>query len=166
LGLSTNSRSDTRQFSVLAVALLWAILLLSLAPGAKGEAAPRPNVDEDPGGAPYVAGELLVLYEPGTSENTEQAVVRGSGGKPRRIFRERSVSSRFPVYDARSRRRPGLAPWRGSSETSGTNHASRPPTTTLSAGLPGYRTTRSSAASGDSTRPAFLAHGTMRRAGT
>lgn len=51
---------------------------LSLAPGAKGEAAPRPNVDEDPGGAPYVAGELLVLYEPG---NTEQAVVRESGGR-------------------------------------------------------------------------------------
>jgi len=74
---SANSRPDARQACVLAVALLWAILLLSLAPGAKGEAA-QSKVDEDPAGAPYVAGELLVAYEPGTSEN---AVVRGSGGR-------------------------------------------------------------------------------------
>jgi hypothetical protein len=76
LGSSACSRFDTRQFSVLAVALLWAILLLSLAPGAKGEAAAQPMVAEDPSGAPYVAGELLVAYEPGTSAQTEQAVVR------------------------------------------------------------------------------------------
>ena len=69
MGFSTNSRSDARQVFVLAVALLWAILLLSLAPGAKGEATAHPNVGKDPSGAPYVAGELLVLYEPGTSEN-------------------------------------------------------------------------------------------------
>ena len=81
MGLSANSRSDIRQFSVLAVALLWAILLLSLTPGARGEAAAQPKVDEDPSGAPYVAGELLVAYEPGTSAQTEQAVVRGSGGQ-------------------------------------------------------------------------------------
>jgi thermitase len=81
LGLSTNSRSDTRQFSVLAVALLWAILLLSLAPGAKGEAAAQPKVDEDPMDAPYVAGELLVAYEPGTPEDAEKSVVRASGGR-------------------------------------------------------------------------------------
>jgi thermitase len=56
-------------------------LLLSLAPGAKGEAAAQPKVDEDPSGAPYVAGELLVAYEPGTSAQTEQAVVRGSEGQ-------------------------------------------------------------------------------------
>jgi thermitase len=81
LGLSTNSRSYTRQFSVLAIALLWAILLLSLAPGAKGEAAAQPKVDEDPSGAHYVAGELLVAYEPRTSQDAEQAVVRASGGR-------------------------------------------------------------------------------------
>ena len=81
MGLSANSRSDVRQFSVLAVALLWATLLLSLMPGARGEAAAQPKVDEDPSGAPYVAGELLVAYEPGTSAQTEQAVVRGSGGR-------------------------------------------------------------------------------------
>ena len=76
---SANSRPDARQACVLAVALLWAILLLSLAPGAKGEAA-QSKVDEDPAGAPYVAGELLVAYEPGTKESAEHAVVRGSGG--------------------------------------------------------------------------------------
>jgi hypothetical protein len=45
---------------MLAVALLWAILLLSLASGAKGEAVAQSKMDEDPSGAPYVAGELLV----------------------------------------------------------------------------------------------------------
>lgn len=81
MDLSACSRSDKRQFSVLAVALLWAILLLSLAPGARGEAAAQPKVDENPSGAAYVAGELLVLYEPGTSGHAEQAIVRGSGGQ-------------------------------------------------------------------------------------
>jgi thermitase len=81
MGFFANTRSDARQVCVLAVALLWAILLLSLAPGAKGEAAAQPKVDEDPSGAPYVAGELLVAYEPGTSAQTEQALVRGSGGR-------------------------------------------------------------------------------------
>jgi thermitase len=81
LGLSANSRFDTRQFSVLAVAMVWAVvLLLAPAPVAQGEAAAQPKVDEDPSGAPYVAGELLVAYEPGTSQDAEQAVVRGSGG--------------------------------------------------------------------------------------
>jgi len=81
LRFPTNSRIATRQISVLAVALLGAILLLSFAPGAKGEAAAQPKVDEDPSGAPYVAGELLVAYERGTSENAERAVVHASGGR-------------------------------------------------------------------------------------
>jgi thermitase len=81
MGLFASTRFDARQVSVLAVALLWAILLLSLAPGAKGEAAAQPKVDEDPSGAPYVARELIVAYEPGTSENAEQSVVRASGGR-------------------------------------------------------------------------------------
>jgi thermitase len=61
--------------------LLWAVLLLILAPGSKGEPATRPGVDNDPEGAPYVAGELLVAYEPGTSEEAEETVVRQSGGQ-------------------------------------------------------------------------------------
>ncbi len=64
-----------------AAALLWAVLLLVLAPGSKGEPATQPGVDNDPEGAPYVAGELLVAYEPGTSEEAEETVVRQSGAR-------------------------------------------------------------------------------------
>ena len=64
-----------------AAALLWAILLLILAPGSKGEAATQPGVDNDPEGAPYVAGELLVAYASGTSEEAEETVVRQSGAR-------------------------------------------------------------------------------------
>ncbi len=70
-----------RQWSVFAAALLWAVLLLILAPGSRGEPAAQPKVDDDPEGAPYVAGELLVAYEPGTSEEAEDAVVRQSGAR-------------------------------------------------------------------------------------
>jgi thermitase len=64
-----------------AAALLWAVLLLILAPGSKGEPAARPGVDNDPEGAPYVAGELLVAYEPGTSEEAEETLLRRSGAR-------------------------------------------------------------------------------------
>jgi thermitase len=70
-----------RQAFVLVAAMLWAALLLALAPGVSGESATRPEVDEDPTGAPYVAGELLVAYEPGTSEKAEEAVVREAGAR-------------------------------------------------------------------------------------
>jgi thermitase len=66
---------------VFAAALVWAVFLLALATGARGESAVHPGVDDDPAGAPYVAGELLVAYEPGTSEETEAAVVRHSGAR-------------------------------------------------------------------------------------
>jgi thermitase len=69
------------QWSAFAAALLWALLLLTLAPGSKGEPAVQSGVDEDPEGAPYVAGELLVAYEPGTSEVAEETVVRQSGAR-------------------------------------------------------------------------------------
>jgi thermitase len=62
-------------------ALLWAILLLILAPGSNGKPAAQPGVDHDPNGAPYVAGELLVAYAPGTSEEAEGTVVRRSGAR-------------------------------------------------------------------------------------
>ena len=64
-----------------AAALLWAVLLLILAPGSKAEPATQPGVDDDPEGAPYVAGELLVAYEPGTSDEAEEMVVRQSGAR-------------------------------------------------------------------------------------
>jgi thermitase len=66
---------------VFAAALIWAVILLVLATGARGESAVRPEVDDDPEGAPYVAGELLVAYEQGTPEETETAVVRHSGAR-------------------------------------------------------------------------------------
>ena len=69
------------QWYIFAAALLWAVLLLILAPGSKGEPAAQPGVDHDPNGAPYVAGELLVAYEPGTSEEAEETVVRRSGAR-------------------------------------------------------------------------------------
>ena len=81
--------------------MLWAILLLALAPVARGETSARPNVDEDPGGAPYVAGELLVLYEPGTSEKAEQAVVRGSGGRTAQDLPRKARLVSFPNIERR-----------------------------------------------------------------
>jgi thermitase len=96
MDLFAGIRFDARQFSVLAVALLGTILLPSLAPGAKGEATAQPRVDHDPSGAPYVAGELLVLYEPGTSEHAERAVVRGSGARTAEGLSERMRLLSFP----------------------------------------------------------------------
>lgn len=82
MGSSANSRLDARQTGVLVAATLWAILLLALAPGAHGEVDAQPHVDEDPGGNPYVAGELLVAYEKVASGETKRAIVRESGGRP------------------------------------------------------------------------------------
>jgi thermitase len=62
-------------------ATLWAVLFLALAPGVRGESATRSEVAEDPTGAPYVAGELLVAYEQGTSEKAEEAVVSEAGAR-------------------------------------------------------------------------------------
>lgn len=74
------SRYDGRlQASVLLAATLWAVLFLALAPGVRGDTAAK--IDEDPTGAPYVTGELLVAYEPGTSEKAEEAVVREAGAR-------------------------------------------------------------------------------------
>ena len=74
------SRHDGRRQAIaLIVTTLWAILLLALAPGVRGESPAK--IDEDPTGAPYVAGELLVAYEAGTSEKAEEAVVREAGAR-------------------------------------------------------------------------------------
>jgi thermitase len=96
LDLFANPRPVTYQICVLATAMLWAILLLALAPGARGEAAAQPKVDEDPEGAPYVAGELLVLYEPGTSKGAKKAVVRQSGGETAEELPGRARLITFP----------------------------------------------------------------------
>jgi thermitase len=78
--LSAHPRNEgRRQSSMIAAAILCAFLILSLAPGARGDT--RQRIDHDPTGAPYVTGELLVAYEPGVSEAAEDAVVRESGGR-------------------------------------------------------------------------------------
>jgi thermitase len=69
----------SRHVLAIVVALLCAALVL--VPGASGETDPQPQMDDDPQGAPYVAGELLVVYEPGTPEATEETVVRESGAR-------------------------------------------------------------------------------------
>ena len=79
---STLQRRDGQlRACALAAAILSAVLLLTLAPGAKGQSITEPGADEDPTGAPYVAGELLVAYKAGTSEEAEAAVVRELGGQ-------------------------------------------------------------------------------------
>jgi thermitase len=93
---SASLRSHARQAGILAAAVVWAILLLALAPGARGEAAAQPKVDEDPSGAPYVAGELLVAYEPGTSQDSEQSVVSSSGGQTTKHLSEEIRLVSFP----------------------------------------------------------------------
>ena len=80
-----------------AAALLWMVLLLILAPGSKGEPAAQPGVDNDPEGAPYVAGELLVAYEPGTSEEAEETVVRQSGARTLEVLRGEVRLVSFPA---------------------------------------------------------------------
>jgi thermitase len=75
-----DTSANLRRFWTVALAMVCASLLLALVPVARGDAAVKPESDEDPAGAPYVAGELLVVYEPGVSVETARAVVRRSGG--------------------------------------------------------------------------------------
>jgi thermitase len=98
--------ATSRQISVLVTALLWAVLLLVLALPVRGEAAAQTKVDEDPGGSPYIAGELLVVYEPETSVETEQAVVRGSGGTTARNL---PGEVRLVTFPGIQRDKPGKA---------------------------------------------------------
>ena len=96
MNYSASLRSHARQAGILAAAVVWAILLLALVPEARGEAAAQPKVDEDPSGAPYVAGELLVAYEPGTSQDAEQSVVSSSGGQTAKHLSEEIRLVSFP----------------------------------------------------------------------
>jgi thermitase len=67
-----------RQFRTILAAVLGAVLLLSAASGASGE-EPR-QIDEDPGGASYVAGELIVTYSSAPARSTG-LVARQSGAQ-------------------------------------------------------------------------------------
>lgn len=62
------------QILALFAAFLAAALLLALVP--KAEADPAANIDRDPTGAPYIAGELLVTYKSGVSGREKDSLVR------------------------------------------------------------------------------------------
>lgn len=58
-----------RQAGVFLAALLGALILLVLSASAEGQAFPGEEAtDEDPGGAPYAAGELIVTYKENASD--------------------------------------------------------------------------------------------------
>jgi thermitase len=65
------------QASMLSMAVAIAVVLVWISPDARG-ATPATRIDEDPQGAPYVAGELLVTYEPGASRQRVGEVVERS----------------------------------------------------------------------------------------
>jgi thermitase len=67
-----------------------ALLLLWLSPDARGVSA-EPEVDKDPSGAPYAAGELLVSYEPEASEQDVDEAVEQSDAR---------VEEELPAPDA------------------------------------------------------------------
>jgi thermitase len=75
---------------ILTAAMLMALLLVWLSPDARGVTA-GPEVDEDPGGAPYAAGELLVTYEPQASEQDVDEAVEESDAR---------VEEELPTPDA------------------------------------------------------------------
>jgi thermitase len=66
-----------RPAQTLVTAVIMASLLLWLSPDARGVTTEQ-GVDEDPQGAPYAAGELLVTYEPEASEEDMEEVVAES----------------------------------------------------------------------------------------
>lgn len=72
------------------MAVAIALVLVWLSPDARG-ATTTPRVDEDRRGSPYAAGELLVTYEPGASEQRVDEVVEAS---------EASVEEEMPTSDA------------------------------------------------------------------
>lgn len=58
-----------RQAGVFLAALFGAVIFLVLSSSARGQASPvEPAIDEDPGGAPYAAGELIVTYKENASD--------------------------------------------------------------------------------------------------
>jgi thermitase len=75
--LRGNEARFIRHAYVLTAATLVALLLVWLSPDARG-LAPETEVDKDPSGAPYAAGELLVTYEPEASEGDVDEAVEES----------------------------------------------------------------------------------------
>lgn len=85
-----NEARFLRYAHVLTGAMLIALLLLWFSPDARGVTA-EPEVDKDPSGAPYAAGELLVTYEPGATERDVDEAVEESDAR---------VEEELPTPDA------------------------------------------------------------------
>src|SRR3712207_2077949 len=80
-----------RQVGVLLMALLGALALLVFSPEARSQPA-GVAVDHGPGGAPYVAGELLVTYEERASDAAVESLDEEVGAE---------VGETLPEIDAR-----------------------------------------------------------------
>lgn len=81
-----------RQMVVVLVTLLAASALLVFTPIAWGQAPGEEAIDEDSGGAPYAAGELIVTYEEDVSEGEEGAAVEAEGAE---------IEEELPALDAK-----------------------------------------------------------------
>jgi thermitase len=88
--LRGNEARFLRHAHMLTAALLIALLLLWFSPDARGVTA-EPEVDKDPSGAPYAAGELLVTYEPEASEQDVDGAIEESDAR---------VEEELPAPDA------------------------------------------------------------------
>lgn len=78
--LDVRHRNGVRLMSTLLLALACATLLLWISPPANGQSADQ-QIDRDPSGAPYAAGELLVSYTSGTSEASEKGIVNRASAR-------------------------------------------------------------------------------------
>lgn len=69
----------SRPVRVLLAAIVSAVLVVSYAPGAKGQS--EPAVDQDASGADYVAGELLVTYDSGVVSEAAKSLPEEADGQ-------------------------------------------------------------------------------------
>lgn len=106
-------RSSKTRTYVLAASLVFSLAILALLPGdARGQEGQDRAVDEAPDGAPYAAGELLVSFERGTSDQGAEALARGAGAEVEKTIPE--INSRVLVFPelknerAREARQQGL----------------------------------------------------------
>jgi thermitase len=88
--LRGNEAIFLRHAHIVTAAMLIALLLLWFSPDARGVTA-EPEVDKDPSGAPYAAGELLVTYEPEASERDVDEAIEESDAR---------VEEELPAPDA------------------------------------------------------------------
>jgi thermitase len=88
--LQGNEARILQHTHIVAIAVLVALLVVLSSPDASGVSA-EPEVDKDPSGAPYAAGELLVTYEPEASEHDVDEAIEESDAR---------VEEELPAPDA------------------------------------------------------------------